>query len=381
MDFSAGRPSRRAAAKRRGSARTLSLPLQLERTTQLTGWHQPVSLPRPADGLTLTRGSLADDLPTAQSPSPALQRIPLIIATLGASYYIYSETVRRTTTHRRRQAAQAKRARREARLLEVGGEAADEAEESELAIASEQFRSTTIGGRYANCTSEWREQGQSIVLLSLLHGPTGNDEQLASATNNKLTAVLSLPLAGAWEWLFWKLIWQPCTGRIWWTGGLPSDPAELDATLPPCETPNWHLLFGHPPAPASSSRERIPSSSSNEGSSAGLDMSWDHVSVVEAGEKVEGFGGEREDVAAIVEEGKRKDEVTEDLTFTWIGQSTCFVQLEGVSILTDPVFADRTIPSSLAPPRLRPPPAPLSAFSTIDIVLVSSSYPVTSRQI
>lgn len=76
---------------------------------------------------------------------------------------------------------------------------------------------------------------------------------------------------------------------------------------------------------------------------------------------------------------------------------TCFIQLEGLNILTDPVFgyvqtnhtvlwccdksdrigihSHRTLDSVLGPARLRPPPCPLSSFIAIDIVLVSHSHP------
>jgi len=87
-----------------------------------------------------------------------LARVPLVIATLGASYYVYSETIRRTITHRRRQAALARRARKVAAAA-VGTQLNRDPEE-ELEMAREQFSSTVIGGRYANCTEEWREQGK-----------------------------------------------------------------------------------------------------------------------------------------------------------------------------------------------------------------------------
>lgn len=143
--------------------------------------------------------------------------------------------------------------------------------------------------------------------------------------------------------MFWKLIQTPLTGRIWWDGGLPkgeNKQAIMDATLPPCESPNFNLLFGRNPTPAApaspSQQPSSPTSSSDDGSGTGLEMSWDHVAVPDLKQEVAGFGEPRPNLGPALSAGRESDSVTEDLTFTWIGQSTCFVQLEGVSILTDP---------------------------------------------
>ncbi|KAJ2664383.1 hypothetical protein IWW48_000901 [Coemansia sp. RSA 1200] len=62
------------------------------------------------------------------------------------------------------------------------------------------------------------------------------------------------------------------------------------------------------------------------------------------------------------------------MTATWIGQSTCFVQMEGLSILTDPIFKRRTVFSWLGPERLRPVPCQLADLPRPDIVLVSHNH-------
>ncbi|KAI8369199.1 beta-lactamase superfamily domain-containing protein [Choanephora cucurbitarum] len=55
---------------------------------------------------------------------------------------------------------------------------------------------------------------------------------------------------------------------------------------------------------------------------------------------------------------------TQKTTFTWLGQSTCLFSLEGLKILTDPVFDH--------PNRLRPPPCQIEELKDmIDVVLVS----------
>ncbi|KAJ2448305.1 hypothetical protein GGF42_005152 [Coemansia sp. RSA 2424] len=62
------------------------------------------------------------------------------------------------------------------------------------------------------------------------------------------------------------------------------------------------------------------------------------------------------------------------ITATWFGQSTCFVQLEGLNILTDPIFKRRTVFSWLGPERLRPAPCQLADLPQPDVVLVSHNH-------
>ncbi|KAJ1908821.1 hypothetical protein IWQ60_011511 [Tieghemiomyces parasiticus] len=62
-----------------------------------------------------------------------------------------------------------------------------------------------------------------------------------------------------------------------------------------------------------------------------------------------------------------------NLTVTWLGQSTCYVQLPGLNILTDPIFQPRTVTSWLGPKRLRPVPCTLDQLA-VDVVLVSHNH-------
>ncbi|KAH6564600.1 hypothetical protein BASA60_010248 [Batrachochytrium salamandrivorans] len=62
------------------------------------------------------------------------------------------------------------------------------------------------------------------------------------------------------------------------------------------------------------------------------------------------------------------------MTVTWIGQSTCFVQMDGYNILTDPIFSSRTIGEWFGPKRIRPAPCTLEQLPKIDIVLVSHNH-------
>ncbi|HTX19783.1 MAG TPA: MBL fold metallo-hydrolase [Bacteroidota bacterium] len=62
-------------------------------------------------------------------------------------------------------------------------------------------------------------------------------------------------------------------------------------------------------------------------------------------------------------------------TITWIGQSTCLIQLEGLNILTDPVWSDRVGPVSWAgDPRSGEPGIALDKLPPIDIVLISHNH-------
>ncbi|KAL9550200.1 hypothetical protein MBANPS3_004829 [Mucor bainieri] len=53
-------------------------------------------------------------------------------------------------------------------------------------------------------------------------------------------------------------------------------------------------------------------------------------------------------------------------SLTWLGQSTCLITMDGLRILTDPVFEHAK--------RLRPPPCSLQDIGKIDIVLVSHQH-------
>ncbi|KAI8335854.1 beta-lactamase superfamily domain-containing protein [Chlamydoabsidia padenii] len=67
--------------------------------------------------------------------------------------------------------------------------------------------------------------------------------------------------------------------------------------------------------------------------------------------------------------------VKEPVTFTWFGQSTCLITINGLAILTDPVFSRCSINDYLGPKRLRPIPCSLQAFAKdLDIVLVSHDH-------
>ncbi len=63
------------------------------------------------------------------------------------------------------------------------------------------------------------------------------------------------------------------------------------------------------------------------------------------------------------------------LRATWLGHSTVLIEIDGVRVLTDPVWGPRASPSRLAgPKRFQPVPVALRALPPIDLVLVSHDH-------
>jgi len=63
------------------------------------------------------------------------------------------------------------------------------------------------------------------------------------------------------------------------------------------------------------------------------------------------------------------------LRATWLGHSTVLLELDGLRVLTDPVWGPRASPSRLAgPKRFQPVPVPLRALPPVDLVLVSHDH-------
>ena len=63
------------------------------------------------------------------------------------------------------------------------------------------------------------------------------------------------------------------------------------------------------------------------------------------------------------------------LRATWLGHSTVLIEIDGLRVLTDPVWGPRASPSRLAgPKRFQPVPVSLRAMPPIDIVLVSHDH-------
>ncbi|KAJ3105948.1 hypothetical protein HDU97_007294 [Phlyctochytrium planicorne] len=71
---------------------------------------------------------------------------------------------------------------------------------------------------------------------------------------------------------------------------------------------------------------------------------------------------------------KRADPNPPLMSFTWFGQSTCLVQMDGYNILTDPIFSSRTVGEWVGPRRVQKVPCALEDLPRIDIVLVSHNH-------
>jgi N-acyl-phosphatidylethanolamine-hydrolysing phospholipase D len=62
-------------------------------------------------------------------------------------------------------------------------------------------------------------------------------------------------------------------------------------------------------------------------------------------------------------------------TATWVGHSTVLVQMDGVSLLTDPIWSERASPVGFAgPKRYVPPGIAFEALPPIDVVVVSHAH-------
>lgn len=121
---------------------------------------------------------------------------------------------------------------------------------------------------------------------------------------------------GLWEWLYWKLVHSVLlTPRIGWDGGVRRDMATAEGRRRFDELLPVHAL--------------------------------DHARLW----------------------------APHELSFTWLGQSTCLVRIGGLTVLTDPVFADKPLESVLSPTRMRPMPCTLDEVAPhVDAVLVSHNH-------
>lgn len=63
------------------------------------------------------------------------------------------------------------------------------------------------------------------------------------------------------------------------------------------------------------------------------------------------------------------------LRATWLGHSTVLIEIDGVTVLTDPVWGERASPATFAgPKRFQPVPVALDALPPLDAVLVSHDH-------
>ncbi len=63
------------------------------------------------------------------------------------------------------------------------------------------------------------------------------------------------------------------------------------------------------------------------------------------------------------------------LRATWLGHSTVLVEIDGLRVLTDPVWGERASPMSFAgPKRFQPVPVPISSLPPLDAVIISHDH-------
>lgn len=63
------------------------------------------------------------------------------------------------------------------------------------------------------------------------------------------------------------------------------------------------------------------------------------------------------------------------LRATWLGHSTVLIEIDGLRVLTDPVWGPRASPSRLiGPKRFQPVPLPLRALPALDVVVISHDH-------
>ncbi|KAG7271857.1 hypothetical protein CRUP_028229 [Coryphaenoides rupestris] len=70
-----------------------------------------------------------------------------------------------------------------------------------------------------------------------------------------------------------------------------------------------------------------------------------------------------------------RDGCSRGLRATWLGHSTVLVELDGVNLLTDPIFSQRASPVQfVGPKRYRGPPCTVEQLPRIDAVVISHSH-------
>ncbi|CDK27674.1 unnamed protein product [Kuraishia capsulata CBS 1993] len=94
-----------------------------------------------------------------------------------------------------------------------------------------------------------------------------------------------------------------------------------------------------------------------------LELIWSNHGVLKTG------------ISDIEVDSKDLPPLKDRLTFTWLGQSCSFLQLSGISFLTDPIFEDYLVNKALGPKRITPSPCKLEELPLPNFVLVSHDHP------
>uniref|UniRef100_A0A914CJD1 Metallo-beta-lactamase domain-containing protein n=1 Tax=Acrobeloides nanus TaxID=290746 RepID=A0A914CJD1_9BILA len=63
------------------------------------------------------------------------------------------------------------------------------------------------------------------------------------------------------------------------------------------------------------------------------------------------------------------------LSMTWIGHATCFVNIESIHFVTDPIWSPRASPfKSVGPKRYRPPPCTIEELPVVHFAVISHNH-------
>jgi N-acyl-phosphatidylethanolamine-hydrolysing phospholipase D len=81
------------------------------------------------------------------------------------------------------------------------------------------------------------------------------------------------------------------------------------------------------------------------------------------------------DAPRVANDGAALRAVPPSASLTWIGHATLLVQVDGLTILTDPQWSDRAGPTSwIGPRRLSPPGLPFESLPRVDVVVISHDH-------
>jgi len=87
------------------------------------------------------------------------------------------------------------------------------------------------------------------------------------------------------------------------------------------------------------------------------------------------FHPDRYDFPSVPNDGKWLRGNKTEFSLTWVGHSTLLIQIDGLNILTDPIWSDRASPVSFAgPKRYMPPGLAFGKLPKIDVVLISHDH-------
>jgi N-acyl-phosphatidylethanolamine-hydrolysing phospholipase D len=102
---------------------------------------------------------------------------------------------------------------------------------------------------------------------------------------------------------------------------------------------------------------------------------WERIMFIPARTWQTTFHTRTADLPFVENDGSALRNNRTETTVTWVGHSTLLIQLNGVTILTDPQWSERASPVTFAgPKRLMPPGLPFERLPAVDLVLISHDH-------